>query len=220
MPARRAPARAPASRSCSRAPCSSAERAAAQAPPSAAADLRRARRAHAARRAGRCAATRRPRASRSAGSGGFSGARVSVPNVVDPSAYAGAAGPAQLRRLGGLVLHDFQAPRAGHLRAQLPVGELPRAGLGRRARARLPPRLLPAVRSPRAAGRRAPTRWWCGSTGATPAQQSQRRLSPDLVQLGRARRRGQTSAPIGASELSEPDDPDDAPPDAERRRRT
>ena len=45
--------------------------------------------------------------------GGFAGATVSVPNVVDPTPYTGKAGGAQLRRLGRVVSHELRRPAGG-----------------------------------------------------------------------------------------------------------
>ncbi len=106
-----------------------------------------------------------------------------------PDAVHGARGRAQLRRLGRLVSHELPGRAGGHLRAELPVGELPGERVGRRARAGLAQGLLPAVRSARA------TRGGHAHGGRAhrlggPRAAVARRLSPHVVQLGRAGRRG------------------------------
>ena len=181
----------------------------AQAPPQPVGDLRRARRARAAHAAGRCARTPPTAASRSAGSAAASAARrVDVPNVVNPTPYTGQAGGRNYEGSIAWYRTSFDAPQAGIVRAHVPVGQLPRQRVGRRARARLAQGLLPAVRNAHAAWPPATTRWSCASTGRTPPS-SRAKASTARGSTGAASTAQVDVRAIGESELS----------DAQRRRR-
>ena len=86
--------------------------------------------------------------------GGFGGASVSVPNVVDPTRYAGAAAQANYEGSVAWYRTTFTAAAAGTYALSFQSANFSRAGVGGRARARLTPGLLPAVRTARAARRR------------------------------------------------------------------
>ncbi len=135
--------------------------------------------------------------------GGFSGRPASVPNVVS-SACERQGGRAQLQGLDRVVSHELHRERPGRVRAALRVRELPGERVDRRAFGRRPTTAR-TCRSKRSAtaSRRAPTRWSCASTGATPAAQAREGFHRTWFNWGGLN--GEVSVrALGASELSDP----------------
>ncbi len=162
-----------------------------EAPAEPVAALRRPGRARRADAAGRCAPTPPTAASRSAGRAArFSGASSACPTSADPTPTRAAPG-AQLRRLGRVVSHELSgAQRGRRTRSSFQSANYRADRVGRRARARLAPRLLPARSSCARSSRAGMHTRRRAHRLAQPRRAGARRLPPHVVQLGRARRRG------------------------------
>ncbi len=135
--------------------------------------------------------------------GGFAGTAVSVPNVVNPTPFTGAAGARNYEGSVAWYRTTISASEAGiyaltfqsaNYRASVWV-DGHAAGHARG--------LLPALRSAREARSRARTRSSCASTGATPAR-SRAQAFTARGSTGAASTARSKSAAIGESELSEP----------------
>ena len=125
-----------------------------------------------------------------------------------PVAVQRTGGAAQLRRVDCLVSHELHRRPGRDLRPELRLGQLPRNSLGRRARTRLAPWLLPTVRTAHP-GRSRHAHGGGPHRLARPGRADARRLSPHLVQLGRDRRRCQRAADR-RKRAAQPDDSDHA----------